>query len=110
MNSSPGSGTGRAGATGAGRGFGAGRAAGCFFGAALRAAGFLAAAFLSGLAFLRIAGFPAGAFLRLTLAFFFASALPPTVSCAAVTTLIVWTEQINAPGWDQPSRGAMEFA
>ncbi|TMH41725.1 MAG: hypothetical protein E6H49_10830 [Betaproteobacteria bacterium] len=55
---------------------GAGRAAGFCFGAALFA-GFFAAAFLSGLDFLRIAGFAAGAFLRLILAFgfFFAAAM-----------------------------------
>src|SRR5260221_10537795 len=109
MNSSPGSGAGRAGATTTGCGLGAGRAAGFCFGAALFA-GFLAAAFLSGLAFLRIAGFAAGAFLRLTLAFFFAAAMAPSVSCAGVTMLIVWTEHINARAWDQPSRWAMEFA
>src|SRR6266851_1812416 len=110
MNSSPGSGTGRAGATGAG--LGAGRAAGCFFGAALRAAGFLAGAFLSGLAFLRIAGFPAGAFLRLTLAFgfLFAAAMALSPEVCEVSILVAWTEHINAQGRGHSSRCAIEFA
>src|SRR6266581_199575 len=93
----------------AGRGLGAWRAAAFFFGAAERAAGFLAGAFF-GTTFLRVAGFLAGAFLRLTLAFFFAAAMVPSVRYAGRTILIVWTEHINARAGNQSSRWAMEFA